>query len=84
MSDYTPTTEQVRDHWGAGGASEEGFDRWLAQHDAEVEAKVRAQIAADIQAARDLAAARLDASDPWDSGALWGMFAAADIAKGGA
>lgn len=32
MSDYTPTTEQVREHWenvGFAGTGEE-FDRWLA------------------------------------------------------
>lgn len=49
MSDYTPTTEEVRDYiraadrvtahmFAAGADSIEAFDRWLAAHDAEVRA----------------------------------------------
>ena len=42
MSDYTPTTEEVRDHYasypGARFTPEtaEWFDRWLAEHDRQV------------------------------------------------
>ena len=64
MSDFTPTTEQVRDgfrfdpedEWrdpvgAVMRAIEAGraFDRWLAAHDAEL----RAQIAADVAHAID-------------------------------
>jgi hypothetical protein len=48
MSDYTPTTEDVRARHAArdtagfdAGAS--AFDRWLAAHDAEVRARVAAE-----------------------------------------
>ena len=44
MSDYTPTTEEVREAYSwALPSSEYGkglFDRWLAAHDAEVRASV--------------------------------------------
>ena len=49
MSDYTPTTDELRDVWAdrydgenswADSAEKAGyeaeFDRWLAQHDAEI------------------------------------------------
>lgn len=41
MSDYTPTTEDIRAGWEYATAviGDEGtaqFDRWLAEHDAEV------------------------------------------------
>ena len=49
MSDYTRTTEQVRDEWADTGWEADGslgfrrdpvvFDRWLAAHDAEVAAQ---------------------------------------------
>ena len=43
MTDYTPTTEQVRNGWIDNGTHEERdgaeFDRWLAAHDAQVAAK---------------------------------------------
>ena len=38
MSDYTPTTADVR-HAYVSARSEEEFDRWLAAHDAEVAAQ---------------------------------------------
>ena len=51
MSDYTPTTAQVRDFWASDGKfqpaaksygfteSTAEFDRWLEAHDREVAAK---------------------------------------------
>lgn len=46
MSDYTPTTEEVRDwiawsdqprdRFGGPESAAEAFDRWIAAHDAEV------------------------------------------------
>lgn len=45
MSDYTPTTEDVRDKFKRSSTRQfrkaygEAFDRWLAAHDAEVTAK---------------------------------------------
>ena len=45
MSDYTPTTEDVRDKFKRSCTRQfrkaygEAFDRWLAAHDAEVTAK---------------------------------------------
>ena len=53
MSDYTPTTEEVRDGYGAAYWYEsdrdevrkrEGFDRWLTQHDAEITAQAEKRI----------------------------------------
>lgn len=39
MDDYTPTTEEVRGSYGKWVGDPEWFDRWLAKHDAEVEAR---------------------------------------------
>lgn len=43
MSDYTPTIEDVRNHYAYGcgpehtwAESREDFDRWLAEHDRQV------------------------------------------------
>ena len=60
MSEYTPTTEKVRIYYANDGLEEERlreevyllrqaklekeFDRWLAQHDAEVAAAERERI----------------------------------------
>ena len=45
MSDYTPTTDEVRD--AAGGSLNyigmDEFDRWLAAHDAGIRANERAK-----------------------------------------
>ncbi|WP_295035567.1 hypothetical protein [uncultured Microbacterium sp.] len=49
MTDYTPTTEQVRSHYVFNQSDQwdpergEAFDRWLAAHDAEVRASVLAE-----------------------------------------
>ena len=55
MSDYTPTTEQLREAWASRYDGEHAyadyeeksgywreFDRWLAEHDAEVVARTLA------------------------------------------
>lgn len=54
MSDYTPSTDEVRDRfaydeWDSQPEEEEprrrlAFDRWLARHDAGVEAELEARI----------------------------------------
>lgn len=54
MSDYIPTTEQVRDDFIGYGLDNHlmpdamefaaEFDRWLAQHDAEITAKAEQRI----------------------------------------
>ena len=31
MSDYTPTTEELRDAWASWSDAYEEFDRWLAE-----------------------------------------------------
>ena len=68
-AEYTPTTEGVRDDYAnwrvwvssnlpktvATGRSE--FDRWLAAHDAEVEAQAREQVALKLDGARMIHAA---------------------------
>lgn len=43
MTEYTPTTEEVRDRWGRDAISEDlrpewlaEFDRWLAEHTRQV------------------------------------------------
>lgn len=44
MTEYMPTTEEIREHWRSAWrpstpqASDASFDRWLAAHDAEVRA----------------------------------------------
>lgn len=52
MSDYTPTTDEVRECFPDGPASPRfgkvlrlEFDRWLAAHDAEIRADEREQAA---------------------------------------
>ena len=48
MDDFTPTTEQVRRSYRSpydAALDREEFDRWLAQHDAEVQAPFRAVLA---------------------------------------
>ena len=54
MSEYTPTTEEVRRYyiaWGAESGPDDAageFDRWLAVHDAEVRADEREKAAERI------------------------------------
>ena len=56
MSDYTPTTEQVRvdyvmaytDRESSQLLAERAFDRWLAAHDAAVAAKALRAAVADV------------------------------------
>jgi phage terminase Nu1 subunit (DNA packaging protein) len=58
MADYGPTTDEVRAMYVTGTpphrvtvpAGNDEFDRWLAQHDAEVAAKALRQAADDWQA----------------------------------
>lgn len=87
MSDteYTPTTEQVRDHFAWGLMDDpfltrhhkaaEAFDRWLAAHEAQVRAEERERIAQAIEA--DYATWRgADKADPILHSPTW-MVAAA-------
>lgn len=65
MSEYTPTTEQVRNFWASDGThqpaaksydygeSRNEFDRWLARHDAEVKAEALREYAATLEAVPD-------------------------------
>ena len=58
MSDYTPTTDEVRDAyvdtgWAADGSlsdprDPDEFDRWLAAHDAEVRAQALREAADEL------------------------------------
>lgn len=52
MSDYTPTTDEIRNGWIDNGTHEErdgaDFDRWLAARDAQVKAKALAPIRAAL------------------------------------
>lgn len=63
MSEYTPTTENVRSvfaHGGAGQTTERRramFNRWLAAHDAEVRAEVESDPAKDERLVRYIAMA---------------------------
>lgn len=69
MSDYAPTTEQVREGyvdtgWAADGSlgeprDPEVFDRWLAAHDAQVRADERERIATKFDRLHESEA------DPW-------------------
>ncbi|MEJ6554043.1 hypothetical protein PQI51_03270 [Microbacterium esteraromaticum] len=76
MSDYTPTTEQVRTEWALsnpGGSpttimhAEAAFDRWLAAHDAEKRAEWEAEHP-------DVAALREARAETWDE-AVGAVFA---------
>ena len=53
MTDYTPTTEQVRNGWIDNGTHEERdgaeFHRWLTAHDAEVSAKALRDYADEME-----------------------------------
>lgn len=52
MSDqYTPTTDEVRDHWVNAGfeGDTDSFDRWLAEHDSEVAAKALRDAATEMR-----------------------------------
>ena len=51
---YTPTTEQVRDHWSAAGESEEGFDRWLNQQRADAAADALERGIAQVRKVYDM------------------------------
>ena len=62
MSDYTPTTDEVRDRyaWGRSDVgyvsydeAEAEFDLWLVAHDATVRAEERERIAQAIKAERE-------------------------------
>ncbi len=85
MSDYTPTTDDVRDRWSLGhtknGAhfTTEAFDRWLAARDAARDESVRAEereriarsIATSEVAAHETQVARIAAErDSWHQAAL--------------
>ena len=56
MTDYTPTTETVRERFADGFPRAgyiqalEDFDRWLAAHDAEVLRKAAAEFPCDDEA----------------------------------
>lgn len=45
MSEYTPTTDAVRDRWGKRPHFRAEFDRWLAAEKAEWQAEVAERIA---------------------------------------
>ena len=83
MSDWTPTTEQVRDGYRYDAEYEyhnplstehvrlgRAFDRWLAAHDAQVRAEERERIAQAIvdELARTTATARPEACEYADEG----------------
>ena len=97
MSDYTPTTEQVREAWSDRYSSEWGFayreetemydaefDRWLAQHDAEVAEKEKQRIVAAIfdEQQRLLEIQKKDPTNPHLTGIGRGLYVARDIAEG--
>jgi hypothetical protein len=66
MSDYTPTTEDVRTSYGAGFRhNQEAFDRWLVAHDAEVVAEERAAAVAWLREEGwpEIAATAIEAGD---------------------
>lgn len=55
MSDYTPTTEEIRERWmnfdgGPDVSDAAEFDRWLAAHDAEVLRKAAVEFSCDNEA----------------------------------
>jgi hypothetical protein len=54
MTDYTPTTDEVRQAyiWDEDDAAE--FDRWLAVHDKEVLDKAAERLSVECNAAMDL------------------------------
>jgi hypothetical protein len=59
MSDYTPTTAQVRRAWTdwhdlTGANSPAAFDRWLAEHDAQVAERAVEDVAQRLEGDADL------------------------------
>lgn len=65
MSEYVPTTEDVRADYaetyeGTDERRYAGFDRWLAKHDAEVAAKAYERAILDVGLNPDLANQLLD------------------------
>lgn len=49
MSEYTPTTGEIRDRWGKMPHLRAEFDRWLAAHDGEKRAEWEAERDAAIR-----------------------------------
>lgn len=83
MSDYTPTTEEVRE--AAGGSlnyiTSDEFDRWLAAHDAEVRADEREESARRVFDEEQKVNPILwrDPTNPHLSGVLRGLQRARDL-----
>lgn len=74
--DYTPDTQDVRMQYRGGwssrsivGRNADGeFDRWLAEHDAEVAEKARADALTEVKAERDTYLSSLRLSRDWIAG----------------
>ena len=92
MSDYTPTTDEVRGAYVSARSEEEfaasylsqfepEFDRWLAAHDAELREQIAAEIEADPKST--FLAGRAETSLTSHELAIWsGMRRAARVARG--
>ena len=82
MSEFTPTTEQVQGAYAAYvptyvGPRKQAFDRWLAQHDAEVRKQVAEEVAEALKR-------HADAVITFDDATLatrWTLVTAAKVAR---
>lgn len=85
MSEYTPTTEEVRAQWGYNypdyNNTPEEFDRWLAQHDAEVAKAERERQAKLVWNEKQLATEAVfkDPSNAGLNGYIAGLYRALDV-----
>ena len=94
MSDYTPTTDEVRDRYawgrsdveyGPDAEAEAEFDLWLAEHDATVRADhekaVRERIAQDIEAFQAENEGDVLTQGAWSDGVRYGLGVGIDAAR---
>lgn len=75
MSDWTPSTEQVRSHYVFNQSNQwdpergEAFDRWLAEHERQVAEKAwdegRESVAADMVRPLDESGMRHSSTNPY-------------------
>lgn len=81
MSDteYTPTTNEVREDYSAGPETALAFDRWLAVHDAQVRAEATVEFDARIEAAHIVAEEAFQNGDDGEPNAAYRIMEALGV-----